>query len=813
MFNNYFKLAIRNLGKGRAYSLINVLGLSIGSLVCILILLFVVNEYSYDKFHEHSDRIYRTWVKEHFQGEIFFNSVTPFILGSTLEEEIPELEEVARYLTIQSLVKNQDFSEEEVIHLVEPSFLEIFDFPVLQGDASLLNELHQVVLTPEMCDKYFGSDDVLGKTITMQVGGEWTDFSVSGIIASPPTESSIQYDILIPFKNVETFTSPQMRQNWMSVYPETYVMVNPGTDLEQLKAKIATVVDARVAEFYEPGEYVVGLQPITDIHLNADVPLGIAPVSDRKYPRILAGIGILIMLLASINFTTLAIGRSVTRAKEVAIRKVSGARRNQLMLQFWTEAILTSFMALTIGLVLAWLLLPYFNLLTSRDLVLSFSLKQLSLFVALAVITGLLAGAYPAMILSGFSPIRSLQGTIGKTKGVNRHNILRWLVGFQYLLSIGLITCTLVMRDQLNYIQNKNLGFDEEHVMVFPYQAAGQRLTQTWEEMGAVEQRLRSALAGRADIVGMTVSNHTIGTPGWSQLGFTDKETERFRRFTAQQISPNYLDLMSIKLEEGRNFHTEPESDLKSAIINRAMAAEFGLEDPIGKMLPGPFMEYQIIGLTDNFQYASLHNPVEPLVMVKDAIPLWRAAPDHVVGDGLNPKVSIKIQSPDLSATIREIENVWLEVAPEQSFEFHFMDEDLDRQYAAESRLGKIVGLATALAIVIACLGLFGIGLLTIAQRQREIGVRKVLGASTMQIMILLNKRFSIIVLLAAVVAIPVSWSIMSSWLEGFAFGVDLSPLVFVLAAAIALVLSWAAVGSQSYLAATANPVDSIRDE
>ena len=814
MIKNYLRVAIRNLRKGALYSAINLFGLLLGTTICILILSYVHDAYSFDKFHEKSDQIYRSWVKEHYQGDVFFNSTTPFILGPTLQESIPEIQQSTRYVTINSRAKYLEFADQEVIHVVEPNFLNIFDFELLRGDhTNILQDLSQVVITNRCASKYFGSADPMDQTIGIQVAGEWRNFTISGVMADPPENSSIQFEFLIPFDHVESFTSESGRNSWTVVFPETYVVLDKDVDPSLLQDKIAHIIDNKVSDIYKPGEYLVGLQPLTDIHLNADIPVGIVPISDGKYPRILTAIGLLILLLACINFTTLAIGRSVTRAKEVAVRKVAGATRTQLMIQFWTEAIVTAAIAVTAGLLTAKYLLPYFNEMTSRNLSIDINARNLIYFGLLAMITGVAAGAYPALVVSGFAPIKALTGRLFKTGGQGSHQILRWMVGVQYMLSIILIISTLVMQSQIKYLQNKNLGFDQEHIVVLPYNVSGQRLSEMWREAGMIENRLKKAIEDRQDITQLTTSTHTIGTPGWMQVGYNDKIQDRFRKFKVQQIGANYLSMMSIPIKEGRDFHPDPTADAKGVIINQAMIDQFNLEDPIGKQLPGPFKEYQVIGTTDNFQFASLHSPVDPLVMAKDAIPLFQAAPDMSGTDGLNPKISLKITTSDISATLRFLENTWSKIAPEQSFNYAFLDDDLNRQYQTERRLGKVVTLATILAIVIAALGLFGIGVLTIMQKKREIGVRKVLGASVWSIMVLLNRKFTSIVFLAALIAIPIAWYFMSDWLQTFAFQIKLSPIYFLVASFVAVFISWISIGGPSLTAAMSNPVDSISED
>ncbi len=812
MLKNYLKIALRNLVKEKVFSLINLAGLSVGTTVVILIMLFVKNEWTYDQFHANSDRIYRAWVKEHFKGELIFNSVTPLILGTELKNNFPEIQATARYLNVNSMLKKGTFTEQEVVHYIDPEFLKIFDFSLIKGKKDqVLANIHQAIITEAIGQKYFGDTAPIGQTLSIQVGGEWTDFIVSGIIEEAPNNSSLQYQILIPFENSYTFFSERARHCWTCVYGETYVLIDPKTEVKDLSAKIAPFIDDKVKEDYEAGEYIVGLQSLTDIHLNNDIPQGIAPVSDARYPYILASIALLVLLLACINFTTLSVGRSVTRAKEVGVRKVTGATKWQLRMQFWSEAIITAGIALVIGVILAQVLLPLFNTLADQQLVLDINLQNGLFFLGLASLIGLLSGIYPALVLSSFAPIQAIRGAFSKI-GSDKHLVLRVLVGFQFALSIFLIICAFGMQKQMDYLQNKNLGFAKDQMVVVPFSGSGQRLSTTWQEAALVQERLKSELTGKG-VKNILTSSHTFGTQGWGQLGYTDKETDKFRQFNAQQIDYEYLDVMQIKLVEGRKFSKNISTDKKAVIINEAFAKAWQLDQPIGATLPDPFMNYQIIGVAKDFNFESLHSPIGPLVMVTDFIPLLQAAPDGGFIDSPIPKFSFKIEGENLTATLGNIQRAFKEVAPEQAFSYTFLDDNIDQQYRAESKLSQILSLATVLAILIACLGLFGIATLTIARRAKEIGMRKVLGASTADILLLLNKNFTALVLVATVIAAPIAWYFMKEWLADFAYQTRLSWWLFVAAGGATLLIAWLSVSYQSIKAAIANPIKSLRSE
>ena len=812
MIRNYLKIALRNLFKERMFSIINLTGLSVGTAVVVLIALFVGNEWSFDRFHTKSDRIYRTWVKEHFKGEVIFNSVTPLLLGSELVDNIPEIKESARYLNSTTLMKQGSFMEEETIHYVDPSFLRIFDFPLIKGKKEdVLSNPSQVLITEAIGDKYFGDESPVGQTLSIQVGGDWSDFTVSGIIAEAPGNSSIQFEILVPFEKTNVLFGEGAQRCWTCVFGETYVLVEEGSSIDHISEKIGPFIDEKVKEDYASGEYIVGMQPLTDIHLNNDIPLGIVPVSNATYPYIFSCIALLILLLACINFTTLSVGRSVSRAKEVGVRKVTGATKWQLRTQFWSEALLTSMLAMGIGLALASIALPFFNTLADLNLELQLGFKSAFYLLGLAAIIGFLSGIYPALVLSGFAPIQAIQGVLNKV-GKDKHMVLRGLVAFQFVLSVILIICALGIKSQMNFLQDKNLGFSKEHTLIVPYTSVSQNFMESWEEAITLKERFRSELQGNG-INHILTSSHTFGTLGWVQLGYADKVTDKFRQFDLQQIDYQYLDAMEMELVDGRNFEKDIITDERGVIINETFARQWQLDNPVGTNLPEPFMDHKIIGVAKDFNYSSLHTPIGPLVMSVDFVPMLRTAPDRNFNDRPTPKFSFKIDSDRVTATIGVIERAWKKHAPEHAFNYTFMDDNIDRLYRSETKLSQLLAIATLLAIMIACLGLFGISTLIISQRTKEIGVRKVLGASTPQIVFMLNRNFTLLAVIATAVASPIAWYFMRRWLMDFEYSAGLPWWIFLLAAISAVALAFLSVSFQSLRAASTNPIDSLRLE
>lgn len=815
MLRNYFKVALRNLLKERLYAGINLFGLSIGIAVAVLLLLYVQDEWSFDRFHTKTDQIHRAWVKEQVENELYFNTVTPFILGDKLAEDFPEIEAVARYLTVSDLVKFGDFSDKETVHLMSPNFFDVFDFIWLQGNPETFgSDLRQILLTPASARKYYGTAEAIGQKLSVRIGGSWQEFQVGGIVAGAPRNSSIRYEMIIPFENAKALISERGLQSWTNVFPETYVLFREDVDRQAFEAKLAPYIDQQVAKIYEPGDYQVGFQPLADIHLNNEYPVGYAPVSDGRYPYILFGIALLILILAGINFVTLALGRSVNRAREVGVRKVSGAQRWQLMLQFWSEALLISLISTVFGLILAELLLPLFNGLADKTLDIVYTPLALGGALVLALSIGLLAGIYPALVISNYRPMRAIRGTISKL-GKDKHVVLRGLVGFQFILSVILIICTFVMQSQMRYIQNKNLGFDQDQTLVLPYSEAPSNergLGVVYDEGKRVGELLRHELAEASLVEGVSVSSHAFGTPGWTQVGYHDENTQQIKFFRLLNVDAEFLGLSGVTLADGRTFQRDITTDLENAvIINRAMAENLGMTHPVGQAMPKPFEQFRIIGMTDDFNYGTLHSPVEPLLITMNQIGILRQAGDVSYLDTPTAKMNIRISGTEVNSAISAVQAAWQKVAPDQPFDFYFVDEAVGRQYTSERRLSSIISTGSILAILIACLGLFGIATLTVGQRRKEIGIRKILGASIFSIFLVLNKRLTIMVGIASVVGAPIAYWLMMQWLNDFEFRVGLSPVWFFLAALISVGIAWLAVSFQSIRAARVNPVESLR--
>ncbi|HET6769575.1 MAG TPA: ABC transporter permease [Chitinophagaceae bacterium] len=805
MIQNYLKVALRYLLRNKGYTAINILGLAIGITCCILIMLFVRSEFSYDKFHGKSDRIYRAWVKEHYEDQDdIIDITTPLPLAGALQGSFGEIESTCRVQNLNSLVKTGGQSFNEDIRMVDSTFFKIFDFALLKGDReNPFPTSNSILLTENIAKKYFGKENAIGKNIELQLSNEKVLFSVSGIVRSAPEESSIKFNALIPFSNAKFLFSPRAMKAWFSISPETYVLLRENTDVAKLEKKFPSMVKQQLGEDYKEGGYIVSLQPITKIHLDTSLPAGIEPTSNPKYSYILLTIGILILLVACINFITLSVGRSATRAMEVGVRKVLGAERQQLVRQFWGEAILLTFISVIIGIGLTIILAQPFNQIVNRQLSVQFDFTFIGYCALIIVIIGLIAGIYPAIILSGFKPIEVLKG---KLKLGNKTGFLRKsLITGQFVASIAMIVCTIVIGGQLDYLQNKDLGYRKEQVVIVPTnkpRLKGMELAELY----------RNELLKQPQVAGASVSLMSFSETPWVNIGYSD-DKNIYRNFQFNAVDPYFLKTMGIQIAEGRDFSAENPADYTSSmIVNEAMVKMFGWKSGVGQKLPGR-IEQQIIGVVKDFNYQSLHTKVEPLAMVIKPDTFFRRINDINFAAPPQPRISVRLKPGSLTANLNTLKQVWKNVAPDQEFEFRFLDETVAAQYRQEQRTATIVKIASALSIFIACMGLFGLATLTVVRRTREIGIRKVLGASVGSVVQLLSKEFIVLVIIAALIAFPLGWWAMNKWLEDFAYRIHIAWWVFPVAGIVALLIALLTVSFQAIKAALANPVKSLRTE
>ncbi|MFQ5569479.1 MAG: ABC transporter permease [Rhodothermales bacterium] len=808
MFKSYLKIALRNLRKHVGYTLINLVGLAAGIACCLLIVLFVQDERSFDRFHEQADQIYRVRLEGQFSGSELNAPVTPAPMAAALVKDFPEVQTSTRIFPFagqQLLRRGDQYFIEEGVYFVDSTFFDIFTFPLLRGNPeTALKAPNMLVLTESMASKYFGKEDPMGQSLII---GDSTHYEISGIIADVPANSHFQFDFLasmtsLPFSQSEV---------WISNNFFTYLVLPEHADVAQLEAQlpeffkkyagpqINDALGLQFDEFMEAGNVLeYHLQALTDIHLHSNLQFELGTNSDIAYVYIFSAIAFFILLIACINFMNLATARSAGRALEVGMRKVLGSSRKQLIRQFLGESILLSFIALLLAVGLMVLLLPSFNELAGKEISAAF-LGNIPVLIGLggiALAVGLIAGSYPAFFLSAFRPVTVLKGTL---QGGMKSSLLRnGLVVFQFAISIGLIAGTMVVSNQLSYVRNKKLGFDKEHVVVI------QRAGQLGEQQDAFKQEVR-AHSSTVNIAGTTaLPGGLFGATAYQPEGAPANETHLMAPVF---VDHDFVKTLGMTMASGRAFSEDFPSDSAAFLLNRASvrALGWGETDPIGKKItqfantPENFFTGEVVGVIEDFHYASLHQEIGSLAIRLSNFPL--------------PFLAVRIRPDDISGTLAFLEETWRTFAPDEPFQYTFLDEDFNAQYQAEERLGNIFTAFALFAILIACLGLFGLASFTAEQRKKEIGVRKALGASIPQIVLLLSKEFTKLVLIAFVVAAPVAYFAMNDWLQDFAYQTSLGVGTFLIAGILALAIAWLTVSYQSVKAAVANPVESLRYE
>lgn len=787
---NYVKTAWRKIKRQKGYSFINVAGLAIGLSVCMMIVLWVVDEWSFDRFHANARRIFRVYRDESATRPNSGSALTSPPIAESLKKDFPEIIQATRFGTWERRLvsyRDKNFNETKYMH-ADPDFFAMFSFPLVKGDPrTAFAKPNSVVITEEMAAKYFGQEDPIGKVLTVNHS---FDVAVTGVIKNVPSNSSLEFDFLSPFDLLlKQFFGEDISGNWGFNSFSTYVMLSPNASGENLNRKLLGYLKK-----YQPEDTdELALQPLTDIHLFSDLGHDYNNQGDIKYVWIFGALAIFVLLIASVNFMNLTTARSANRAKEVGLRKVVGAERIQLIRQFFGESIMMTLFALAIALMLVELLLPFFNTLSGKHLISAWrnNPSLFLTFIGIALVTGIFSGSYPALFLSSFQPIQVLKGSLSST-GANPL-FRKALVIFQFSLSVFLVIGTIVISRQLSYMRNKDLGFNREHIIHLGIYG------ELHKKYGAIRDRFLQ----NPDVLHVTASltlptniQNSPGTPEWEGKGPDEK-----MEIKADFVDFDYIETFDIPLVEGRSFSRDYATDPETAyIVNEEAVRRMRLQKPaVGKSFGFWSNKGQIIGVMKDAHFQTLHHKVEPLV--------FKIFPDWFF------RMYVKIRPGDIAATLRSLEKTWDQMGLGYPFDFKFLDEDFQNLYNTEARLGNIFRSFTALAVFIACLGLFGLASFLAEQRTREIGIRKVLGASVFGIALRMSGDFTKWVLVANLIAWPVSWIVMSRWLNGFAYRSNLEGWIFLITAGLSLGLALLTVSFQSFRAARANPAKTLRQE
>lgn len=806
MFHSYIKIAIRNILKYKGYSLINVMGLAVGIACCVLILLYVQDELSYDRYHEKADRIFRVIEEVRLEGVGEESSSMPFPTGDTLPLEYPEaIEASVRFFNFQlpTMAIERGTSGEKRFN--EPRFFfadaevfQVFDFPLLEGDPdTALVEPNTIVITEAMADKYFENENPMGKTLRIQ--GQ-IEVQVTGLLKDIPPNSHFQFDFLASFATLRRVYGGNLPQNWYWNPCWTYILLKEGASAPELQARFPGLVQKYFPDSIKD-KVEIKLQPLRNIHLYSHLDYEINPNSDISYVYIFSAIAVFVLLIACINFMNLATARSSNRGREVGIRKVMGAYRLQLIKQFLGESMLLCMMAALLSILIVEIVLPAFNAFAGKNLSteLLSDWRFLGGVAVITLIVGVFSGIYPAFFLSGFDPVRVMRGTLEKSG--RRSAFRKVLVVAQFAISIFLIIGTIICFQQLNFLRNTQLGFNKDHVVMLP--SYGTPLT-VWYE------RFRDRVLQNPDVIEVTAAEDVLGAKYQTGSFIPEGALEsNMQQIPLLEVIWDFIETFDMKMVAGRSFSREfPTDKTQGIIINESASGRFGWspEEAIGKRLRQQNgLMLTVIGVVRDFNYTSLALPITPFVLEMPRNP-------NRIGGRIR-YVCVKISGRDIPAALDFLGTVWDDLVPSRSFSYFFLDNELDKLYDAEEKMGRVFGIFTGLAILIACLGLFALASFTTELRTHEIGIRKVLGARVSGIVLLLSTEFAKWVLLANLVAWPVAYLIMKSWLDGFAYRTHIGILTFLFATLLAFGVAFLTVSFQAVKAALAEPVASIRHQ
>jgi len=810
MLHNYLKVATRNIVKRKLYSFINAFGLSISIAFCVLIFLYIRDEQSFDRFHARHERIlrleensYNRWDKNPDPANRYLRSAyLPAALLPAIMDEIPDVASGTRFTEGSGVMRYGDKIFTEQLHYVDSGFFKVFSFPLREGNRDKLFQTpDEIVLTTAVAEKYFGRESPLGKTMVVDSNGEKT-FTVTGVIEVPPANSSLVFSVLIPISNQPRFARSSTQ--WGNFSFPIFVRLGDQANVAQLPARLDRVVKKymgdKLEQWRKEGDVPQGIKmfelqftPLAEVHMTTAVRW--TRVSDPQYSLILGGIALLILVIAGINYVSLALTTSTARRTEVGVRKVVGAQKKQLIYQFGLESLMLALVSMFLGLGLVLLFLPAFNEFTAKGIALTWRDAGVLFGASLGVtvLIGILAGSYPAFFLSGFKPAHVLKGRFTTRL---QAGFTKPLVVLQFALSAFLIISSVIMYRQMQYVTTKDLGYDKDQLLVIP--------SQIWdEEADKMVERFRRRMQDDPSVVSVAGTSVSFNQ-GWSHYGY--KIDGENKSAYAYAVDPYYLHTLDLKMVMGRNFDARIPSDTNAVVVNEALVRDMHWTDPLNEYLnwreDTVGLGAKVIGVVKDYHFLSLEKEIEPLFLSMDTRSITH----------LNTML-VKVSPANLPATVEKLRGAWKALVPDKPFDYTFLDQDVARQYESYRHWMSIMGLATAFAILIACLGLFGLSGINAVNRTKEIGIRKVMGASVTSVWTLLSRDFIILVLIACCLAIPLSVYIMSGWLMKYTYHTGLSWGIFAATVAGAVGLTLLTVSFQSIRAARVNPVKSLRSE
>ncbi|CAD5274407.1 MULTISPECIES: ABC transporter permease [unclassified Imperialibacter] len=808
MLKNYLKVAWRNMLRQKMYSAVKVGGFAVGIGACVLISLFIRDELSYDLQYPDNDRIYRVIGEYYETGIPDRQSFLQPPLAKALKEDFPEVEEAGRFLSsnlfgagsseVRPAGRAQNTYEKGFI-FADPEFFQILGLPLIYGDpASVLTEPNTLLISKSKAEKYFPGENPLGKAIILN-NNTGNPYKIDGVFEDFPKNSHLRYDFIRTLRGMEFGKGEQYF--WGSNNYHTYIKIRAGSDASKLEGKLSDITDKYILPALKAGgqpnaEEIAGrigfkLQPVADIHLRSEGIKDRLSHGDIRFVWIFGAVAAFILLLAAINFINLSTAKSANRAKEVGLRKTLGSQSSNLISQFLTESLLFSFFSFMIGVLLATVLLPYFNELSGKALTMPWADWQfIPLLLAAAVVVGLLAGIYPAFYLSAFKPAAVLKGSV--SRGTRSSRLRGGLVIFQFATSIILIAGTFIIYRQMEFILNQKIGFDKEQVL----------LIQGSNSLGDNAATFKNELLRLPDVKSATVSDYlpVSGTKRNSNGFYEEGKTSEGEAVYGQiwRVDPDYVRTMGMKMAEGRDFFDQMPSESQSVIINQTMAKQFGFEEPLGERITNGGGTWNVVGVLEDFHYESMKEEIQPLCLVL----------------GNSPQtIAVKVTSSDMASTTKAVTALWDEFVPQQPIRYSFLDESYARMYDDLQRTGSVFTTFAILAVLVACLGLFGLSAFVVEQRGKEISIRKVLGAGLGSIFRLVSIDFLQLVVVAFIIATPISWYFMERWLEDYIYRIDITWDVFALAGLLSVAIALITISSESVKAAFINPVKKLRSE
>lgn len=794
ILKNYVKVALRSFWRQKLTTAINVFGLTIGLTCASLAYIFMQFELSYDKFHHQSDTVYSLMTR--YIGNINFIS-TPGPLAASMVVDLPEVTDGIRMQGKKILVSSENELYNEEALFTDANFFDFFDFKLLKGSsAELLKEVNSTVISKAMALKYFGSNDPIGQSISLHLDGQVIDFIIRGVAENPPNNSSIQYKFLLPIQHLIKENPATLDTNWDGFPVKTFIRLNDRNELANLEAKLpAFAIRKYGSEDAGKSDYQFILSPFDDFHFNGYSDVGIAAGGKMLNVKRLGWIGLLILVVASFNFMILSNAKISQRLKEVGVRKVLGARIFQLKRQFIIESILVSLIALIFAILTIYYSLPFIEQQTDYQLPINWLNYGTFLpLLTISVIVGVLAGFYPALLLSKLKVVDTFKSyfKVGGNNWTTKASLV-----FQFALSIGLMSATFIMYQQQNYVFKKNLGFDTEQVVVVPLQVAyGEK-----EEGNKLLNKYKHELQKSPDFQEFSAMSWSFAKG--NEVFTVEQEKGEYDMIYVYRVDPSFVPMMDMELTEGRNFRSELEGEEHGTVlVNEAFLKKYGIEKGEGYKLSEEFRDFKnstIVGVIKDFHFENLRKAIKPVILTTE--------------EGYMGNILVKIGAKDAKTQLANLEKAWDKVASEKPFKFSFLNEDIQRQYTSENRWNKVFTGATFLTILIACLGLFGLMALTLAERTKEIGVRKILGASLLDIFWMVSKQFVLILLIAGVIAIPFVVYGMQEYLGNFAYRIDIQWFVFLFAVLLTALLAFLVASIQSFKAALQNPVDALRTE